>query len=74
MVRVYLHTLKITTGGGQTLLPVSKDYRPGRDRSRHYMLELALLLPQAGQDHWGVSQAQFLTSRSSGYELVKLCL
>jgi len=44
-LRVYLHTLEVTTGGGQTLLPVSMDYKPGRDRSRPYMLELVLRLP-----------------------------
>jgi len=44
-LRVYLHTLEVTTGGGQTLLPVSLDYKPGRDRSRPYMLELVLRLP-----------------------------
>ena len=44
-LRVYLHTLEVTTGGGQTLLPVSMDYKPGRDRSRPYMLELVLKLP-----------------------------
>merc|ERR1719270_2665815 len=42
---VYLDTLEVTTGGGQTLLPVSMDYKPGRDRSRPYMLELVLRLP-----------------------------
>merc|ERR1711990_615933 len=44
-LRVYLHTLEVTTGGGQTLLPVSLDYTPGRDRSSPYMLELVLRLP-----------------------------
>lgn len=44
-LRLYLHTLTVTTGGGVSLLPVSQQYVPGQDRRRPYMLELVLRLP-----------------------------
>lgn len=46
-LRLYMHTLAITSSAraGGTLLPVSTQYRPGRDRRQPYMLELVLVLP-----------------------------
>jgi len=44
-LRLYLHTLTVTTGAGVSLLPVSQKYVPGQDRTRPYMLELVLKLP-----------------------------
>jgi len=44
-LRLYLHTLQVTTESGQALLPVSLDYQPGVDRRRPYTLELLLRLP-----------------------------
>jgi len=44
-LRLYLHTLQVTTESGQAVLPVSLEFQPGRDRRRPYMLELVLRLP-----------------------------
>ena len=43
-LRVYLHTLTITSNG-ETLTPSHLEYIPGRDRERPYHLELLLTLP-----------------------------
>jgi len=44
-LRLYLHTLLVTTADGQTLTPARTHYSPGRDRKRPYHLELVLSLP-----------------------------
>lgn len=44
-LRLFLHTLQVTTDSGASLLPVSSLYTPGQDRARPYMLELVLVLP-----------------------------
>lgn len=44
-LRLFLHTLSVTTTDGRTLLPAATDYRPARDRARPHLLELVLVLP-----------------------------
>jgi phosphatidylinositol glycan class T len=44
-LRLFLHTLNVSTEAGQKITPLKQHFVPGRDRDRPYVLELVLELP-----------------------------
>lgn len=44
-VPIYLHTLRVTTNKGVVIQPTAIVYRPGKQRTRPYELEVAIRLP-----------------------------